>query len=96
MDDDAIDVGEEYIVINHPRRAWTDGKAVRRLYRELRGDDLFSDPYRAHRPAEMFCQSPGSHDRAFWGIPSSNKVMKIVRVGTLHGQQELRDYIVGF
>lgn len=77
----------------HPRKAWSDSKAFRRLQRELRGGDLRWDP-RFHKPAETYCETPDRSEHVYW-LTSSKRVLKSVRLDLLHGQHELRDYIVG-
>lgn len=91
MDDD--DDAAPAVTNRRPRKAWFDSKAFRRLQRELRGGDLRWDP-RFHTPAETFCETPDRSEHAYW-LTSSRRVMKSVRLDLLHGQHELRDYIVG-
>lgn len=80
------------LVTNRPRKAWTNSKAFRRLQRELRGGNFHWDP-RFYRPAEIYCETLDRGSKDFWVGPTS-KPLKIVRMDSLLGQQELRDYIV--
>lgn len=91
MDDD--DHAVPTVTNRRPRKAWNDSKAFRRLQRELRGGELRWDP-RFHRPAETYCETLDRNERVFW-LTSSERGLKPVRLDSLHGQHELRDYIVG-
>lgn len=90
MEDDVLPVSA--VTNRSPQKAWSDSKAFRRLQRELRGGDLRWDP-RFYRPAGVCCETLDRSERVFWGV-ASKRVLKTVRIELMHGQQQLRDYIV--
>lgn len=82
-----------------PRRAFADGKAVRRLYRELGRGDLFADPTTARSTSNSNgggdrsgAAAPGRSELVYWAGPG--KALKLVRIASLVGQRKLRKYIV--
>ncbi|RPB09741.1 hypothetical protein P167DRAFT_607776 [Morchella conica CCBAS932] len=82
-----------------PRRAFADGKAVRRLYRELGRGDLFADPTTARSTSNSNgggdrsgAAAPGRSELVYWAGPG--KALKLVRIASLVGQRKLRKYII--
>jgi hypothetical protein len=86
---------EECTLRPPPRRAFADGKAVRRLYRELGCGDLFADPTitRSSNCGDRSgAAAPGRSELVYWAGPG--KALKLVRIASLVGQRKLRKYIV--
>ncbi|KAH0614526.1 uncharacterized protein H6S33_000162 [Morchella sextelata] len=86
---------EECTLRPPPRRAFADGKAVRRLYRELGCGDLFADPTitRSSNCGDRSgAAAPGRSELVYWAGPG--KALKLVRIASLVGQRKLRKYII--